>query len=283
MKKIKKYIKKLLTILKKPEMNYLPGNMAFNFVLALIPTLMVTVYLASLFSVSIDSVIIMLEDILPTKFASTVIDVISGQGFDKGIGLLNIIVLVVATNGTYTIITASDTLYKIKETDEIKKRIKSFFILLIIVFLFLFLMIVPLFGTKILELLKHFKIFDVLIDDLIMIFNLLKWPLSVFIVFFNIKFIYTFAPSERLKSSFTNMGAIFTTLVWTIATVIFGYYLEYFARYDVIYGNLSNFVMLMIWLYILSYVFILGIAINVTKYNDFKNKIEESVNNKDGI
>lgn len=277
MKKIKRYIKKLLTIIKKPEMNYLPGNMAFNLVLALIPILTITIFLASLFSVSLESVIDLLKEILPKKISSTVIDVISGRGFDKGLGLFNFIVLVVATNGTYSMITASDALYKIKEEDEIKKRIKSFFLLIIVVFLLLFLIIVPLFGTKILSLLYHFEIFDFIVDELIVIFNLLKWPISIFIIFFSIKFIYTFAPSNRLKSSFTNYGAIFTTVMWTLATLIFGYYLDYFARYDVIYGNLSTIVMLMIWLYMLSYVFIFGIAINVTKYNDFKNKIEEVV------
>lgn len=283
MKKIKKYIKKLLNIIKKPEMTYLPGNMAFNLVLALIPILMLTVYVASLFSVSIDSVITLLEDILPSKISSTVVDVISGRGFDKGLGFLNIITLIIATNGAYSIITSSDALYKVKDSDEIKKRIKSIFILFIIVFLFIFLILVPLFGEKILELLYSLKIFDKIIDNLLVIYNLLKWPLTGFIIFFNIKFIYTFAPSKTMRSSFTNYGAVFTTIMWMIATVIFGYYLNYFAKYDVIYGNLSTLVMLMVWLYVLSYVFVLGIAINVTKYNDFVDKIEESVNNKDGM
>ena len=283
MKRLKRYIKKLFNIIKKPEMNYLPGNMAFNLVLALIPILMLTVYIASLFSVSIDSVIHLLEDILPSKISSTVIEVISGRGFDKGLGFLNVITFIIATNGAYTIITTSDALYKVKESDEIKKRIKSVFILTIIVLLFIFLILVPLFGEKILGLLHSLKIFDKLIDELIFMFNLLKWPVTAFIIFFNIKFIYTFAPSKQMRSTFTNYGAIFTTIIWIIATVIFGYYLNYFARYDVIYGNLSTLVMLMVWLYVLSYVFVLGIAINVTKYNDFKDKIEESVNDNNGI
>ena len=283
MKRIKKYTKKLFNIIKKPEMNYLPGNMAYNLVLALIPILMITVYIASLFSVSIDSVVHLLEDILPSKISSTVIEVISCRGFDKGLGFLNIITLIIATNGAYTIITTSDALYKVKENDEIKKRIKSIFLLVIIVFLFLFLILVPLFGEKILELLQSLKMFNNIIDDLLNIFNLLKWPLTAFIIFFNIKFIYTFAPSKQMRSAFTNYGAIFTTILWIVATVIFGYYLNYFARYDVIYGNLSTLIMLMVWLYVLSYVFVLGIAINVTKYDDFKNKIEESVNDNNGI
>ena len=39
--------------------------------------------------------------------------------------------------------------------------------------------------------------------------------------------------------------------------------------YDSSYGNLSSIIILMMWLYIISYVFVLGIAINVTN-NDKK-------------
>lgn len=280
MKSIKRYVKKLLIIIRKNEMNYLPGNMAFNLVLALIPILMLTVYIASFFSVSIDSVIRLLEDILPSKISSTIIEVISGRGFDKGLGFLNLITLIIASNGAYSIITSCDALYKVKKTDEIKKRIKSLFILIIIVLLFLFLIIVPLFGEKILELLYNFKILKDIIDDLLIVFKFLKWPLTAFIIFFNIKFIYTFAPSKQIESIFTTKGSIFTTVIWIVATIIFGYYLNYFASYDVIYGNLSTLVMLMVWLYVLSYVFVLGIAINVNKYENYMNEREKIVNNK---
>ena len=66
----------------------------------------------------------------------------------------------------------------------------------------------------------------------------------------------------------TTYGSLFTTLIWTIATAIFSYYLHYFARYDIIYGNLSSIVMLMMWIYILAYVFVMGMAINTINYNN---------------
>ena len=85
------------------------------------------------------------------------------------------------------------------------------------------------------------------------------------------KLIYTIAPSKKIASSSTTYGAIFTTVIWTVATAVFSSYLKHFANYDVIYGNLSSIIILMMWLYIISYVFVMGIAINAVVYEE-RNK-----------
>lgn len=268
MQKFKKYIKKLLKILAKPEMSILPGNIAYFFVLALIPLLTIIILIASSFSISIDSVTSLVSSIFPEEIATTIIEVISGKGFDTNIGIFNIIAFVVATNGTYAIVTAANSLYNVKESDPIKDRIKSAIILIIIVILLLFLILVPILGEQILTLLKGIESLEKVIPQIIVFFNLLKWPLSFLIIYFNVKLIYTIAPSKEVKSSETSYGAFFTTVVWVIATAIFSYYVKYFASYDIIYGNLSTIIILMIWLFALSYIFVFGMAINTTKYHN---------------
>ena len=75
------------------------------------------------------------------------------------------------------------------------------------------------------------------------------------------------SPSHKIKSYTTTYGALLTTILWIVATYIFSYYLKHFARYDILYGNLSSLIILMIWVYLLCYIFVLGMAINSTKYN----------------
>ena len=41
--------------------------------------------------------------------------------------------------------------------------------------------------------------------------------------------------------------------------------LTYFARYDILYGNLSSIIIMLVWCYFLSYIFVLGMAINASK------------------
>ena len=264
-RKIKSYFKKLFKILEKPEMAILPSNIAFNIILAIIPLLTIIVLIASTFDISIDLVANLVKGIMPEQVSNIIIEVISGKGFDTKVGISNIIAFFLASNGTYAIINASDTLYKIENKDKIRKRVSSLIILIIIIMLLLFLIAVPLFGENIIYLMHQAKILDTYVDEITFIFNILKWPLTLFIIYFNIKLIYTIAPSKNVLSKETTMGALFTTIMWIISTAIFKFYLTYFARYDILYGNLSSIIIMLVWCYFLSYIFVLGMAINASK------------------
>lgn len=265
MQKIKRYLLKIIEILKKPEMSILPSNIAFNIILAIIPILTIIVLIASSFGISIDLVSNLIKGLMPEQVSEVIIDVISGKGFDSNIGISNIIAFFLASNGTYAIINASDALYKIENKDEIKKRVSSLVILIIILMLLLFMVIVPMFGENILNLMHQAKILEKYINEIIIIFNIFKWPLTLLIIYFNIKLIYTIAPSRNIKSKDTTIGAMFTTIMWIISTAVFKFYLTYFARYDILYGNLSSIIILFVWCYFLSYIFVLGMAINASR------------------
>lgn len=266
-KKVINYAKELIETLKKREMSILPANIAYYIVMALIPTLTIIVLIASSFSLSIDSLANLLSDILPEQVSSVIIEVISGKGFDSSVGIFNIVAFALATNGTYSIVLAANTLYKVNEVDTIKDHIRATLLLVLIVILFLFLIVVPIFGDNILTIIKNAKIFNNFMNEIIFIFNIIKWPFTFMITYFNIKLIYTIAPSRQIPSSSTTYGALFTTIIWSIATVIFKIYLNNFAKYDIIYGNLSSIIILLIWIYILSFIFVLGMAVNVHEYN----------------
>ena len=124
--------------------------------------------------------------------------------------------------------------------------------------------VVPMFGGKLLSLFGNNEI----VNNIKFIYDLVKWPITIFLIYVNLKMIYTIAPSIKINSKSTTSGALFTTIIWTITTAIFSYYLKYFANYSAIYGSLSNLIILMMWLYIISYVFVLGLAINVTNLNE---------------
>ena len=75
-------------------------------------------------------------------------------------------------------------------------------------------------------------------------------------------------------------GAVFTALGWILVTAIYSYYVSHFSNYDLFYGSLSNLIVMMIWIYILAYTFVVGIAINVETYErvvkitNYKTEIE---------
>lgn len=262
--RIKYYISRAYKTFNKLELRILPGNIAFFFVLALIPIISCLVMIASYFSVSMDWIVQFINNLIPNEASELIVNIIFEKGLDSSVGVFNIVALFVASNGTYAIITASNTLYQVKDSDSLKDRIRSFILLLILLLLLIFLILVPMFGGKVLSLFANNDI----VNNIKLIYDIVKWPMTIFLIYVNLKMIYTIAPSIKINSKSTTAGACFTTVIWTITTFIFSYYLKHFANYSAIYGSLSNLIILMMWLYIISYVFVLGLAINATNLNE---------------
>ena len=81
------------------------------------------------------------------------------------------------------------------------------------------------------------------------------------------------APDHRVPSKYVNKGAIFTTIGWVILTAIFSYYANNIANYDLLYGSLSSLVVMMIWIYVMAYILVIGIAINTNIYKVEKENL----------
>jgi membrane protein len=57
-------------------------------------------------------------------------------------------------------------------------------------------------------------------------------------------------------------GSALATVMWFVATVLFGIYVRRYAHYDVVYGSVGTAVALMIWLYLVSMVVLVGAEFN---------------------
>lgn len=261
---MKNKLKKILKILSLQELRILPSYLAYNFVLAIIPTFTIIILIASVFSISSDSVISFINNIIPNYIGNILTNIISSKNYSLSIGLLNIVTLYASSKGMYAVIESSNNLYKIKDRNITKDRLKSILILLIIIYSIIFLIIIPVLGGKLLSLLEKYNIIT---DSIIYIYHIFKWPITLLIIFISVILIYRIAPSVKLKFKDVLPGAVFTTIMWSIFTYIFSYYLTYFAKYDALYGGLSSITVLLIWIYFLSYILILGIIINTTLYN----------------
>lgn len=267
MDKIKKYLKKILKILSLKELSILPAYLAYSLVLAIIPMLTIIVVILGTFSISIDSVINIVNDLLPNYASDVIVKAISGENFDWSVGVLNVATFVIAANGMYAIVNASNNLYKLESDSQVKDRLRSLAILVIMILLLMFMIIVPMLGNKIIEIISTFNISKNIIDIVVLAYESLKWPITFILIFFAIKFIYIIAPSVKVKSEETTIGAFITTIGWVMFTAIFGCYINFFGRYDIIYGGLASIIILLIWFYVISFILILGIVINTMKYN----------------
>ena len=159
-------------------------------------------------------------------------------------------------------IITSNEIYKIKSDNVLRRRLKAIGMTSILVGIFLFLILVPVCGDTIFELIKKTSTNQTLTDTIYKIYQIIKYPISILVVYLNIKLLYVLAPDKKIRSQTTTKGAIFTTISWILATEIYTFYIGTFSSYDIFYGSISNIVILLLWIYILSYIFVLGMAIN---------------------
>lgn len=257
---------KIKELIIKPEMKILPGQLAFFLVLSIIPIIVLFGFICSTINISLSGVINGINNVLPQGISEILVPFINGEGLDVTLGFTMIIGFVLASNGPHSIIITSNTLYGIKHSSYLARHIKAFLLTILLVSLFVFNMIVLAFGNYIIHFIFDLEIFASVSSYIYQIFIWLKWPLGLLIVFITVKLIYTIAPDSRIPSRYNTRGSVFTTVLWSLVTIGYSYYVTNFNNYNVFYGSLTNIALLMLWIYILSYILVLGMAINVHDY-----------------
>ena len=279
MNQIKQYLKKLLQIIRREEMRILPGNLAFFLVLSLVPIISLIGLICSIFSISLVDITNWMSELIPKDVENLLLPFISGATNPGNLFWYFAIGFIMASNGAHSIIIASNTLYNIKSETYLKRRIKALFLTIVLISLFLFVLVFLAFGNTILKFILGLKIFASVAEQVYSIFILLKWPTAFLIIFLMVKVLYTMAPDSRISSKYVNKGALFTTIGWALITALYSYYANNMANYNLFYGGLSGLAVLMMWIYIISYIFVVGIAINTSSYHYLEeikvNKKEE--------
>jgi membrane protein len=75
--------------------------------------------------------------------------------------------------------------------------------------------------------------------------------------------LYRFAPCRaHAKWAWITPGSIFTSLMWLLLTLAFGFYVSKVANYAATYGSLAAVAGLLTWMYLSAYAFVFGAELN---------------------
>lgn len=91
----------------------------------------------------------------------------------------------------------------------------------------------------------------------------LRWPILAIIVVFALSLVYQYAPARETPAfRWVVLGAAVATFGWLIASWGFAIYVNNFAAYGEMYGSLSAVVILLFWLFITSFIILVGGELN---------------------
>lgn len=93
--------------------------------------------------------------------------------------------------------------------------------------------------------------------------RLIRWPAVLVVIAAGISLLYRYGPSrEKAKLRWLSWGATFSIVVWLISSILFSYYLENYANYNVTYGTLGALIGSMVWMWLSIVILIVGAKLN---------------------
>lgn len=248
------------------NLGLIASGIAFNAFLALFPLLMAVVlgYGIVASPQQVAQHISTLADVMPEQAAelvgSQLQNMVQSAGSATGLGLVLTLAIAIygAMRGASGIITGLNIVYDIEETRSFIWQTATALVItlgLILVFMVASLAI------------SLMSMIESLLPDLGGVghtaLKIAFWIGSAAAVSAVIAMIYAHAPSrDDPKWVWLTPGSIIATIIWVAATFAFSFYVSNFGNYNATYGALGAVIVFLTWLYLSSYILLLGAELN---------------------
>lgn len=91
----------------------------------------------------------------------------------------------------------------------------------------------------------------------------LRWPVLAILISGALGVLYKVAPArDNPKFRWVTWGAGIASILWILGSLIFTIYIDNFANYDKTYGSLAAVIIMLLWLFLTSFVVLIGAEIN---------------------
>lgn len=229
----------------------------------------------------LDSMLRVLSNIMPVQAMNLLKSVLAETMiFNHGrlLAIIGIITtLVLSTNGVAVVLKGLNRAYKVEETRSfIYTRILSFLMVFVnILVLFLTINIIIFGKVIIMFLVAHFNMSKGLAITILT----LRWPVAFLALYVMAFLSYYILPDLKGNESFKRKsslpGTVFFTTFWLAGSWGFSVYVNNLSTYNLVYGTIGAFFILMIWLYYTSILLLIGGEINSQVYNQLSQRSTE--------
>ncbi len=247
------------------NVSMLAGGVAYFAFLAVFPALIAAVTLYGLVAdpATVSAQVASLTGLLPREAQPLIADqltsIVTSNGSTLGIGLVVSVLAALwsASSGTSNLMAGVNLAYDETETRGFLKArgIALLLTLGAIVFVLVTLTLVAV-VPPVLDALQLGTVGTV-------IAQVVRWALLVLLVVVALAVIYRVAPDrEAPRFAWVSTGSLVAAALWIVGSVLFSLYVNNFGSYNKTYGALAGVVVLLLWLYLTSYIVLLGAEIN---------------------
>ncbi|MGI6747781.1 MAG: YihY/virulence factor BrkB family protein [Anaerovoracaceae bacterium] len=259
-----------LMVIKRMSEPYYQGvaaELAFFFLLSLVPIVIILGEMLGLFSISM----VFVRNLISEYVSPEIFDSLSEYLTYTPSGVISIAFLIfalwAASKAQYSMMRITNysfTGHPYGGRSYFRERLRAIKTIVITLFTISFGLLVLVYGEILINILtayvnKYMDI-DFVFDN---VWFVLRWPVATLLFFLMISYNYYVLPSERIPFKKILPGSIVASAGILLATSIYSYYASVFANYDLLYGSLAAIVALLFWFYIFGYILVIGIQVNV--------------------
>lgn len=238
------------------------------FVFTLIPFLPIEGFQPALFE-------LMREILPPTSFEatrSTINDILTVQRGDL-LGLTVIAALIFATNGTLALIANfTQSVYNIGHRNFWSQYLAAFVLTAVLSFL-LISGIAFLVTTEGLLVALFYK------GNIGAEWKLLiawRYAILIGLILLSVSLVFKYGPASKAPWRLISPGAVLATFLVVLSSVVFGFYVSHFARYNQLYGSIGTLLIIQLWIYINAMGLIVGYELNASVAQAQKVQLDDS-------
>ncbi len=97
---------------------------------------------------------------------------------------------------------------------------------------------------------------------ILLLWGAIRWSIAILTSIAVIELIYHNAVPRTQPWHTVLPGAVLSTAMWLLSSALFGWYLQHYTDYSVIYGSLGVGIALLVWMYLISLVVLIGAEFN---------------------
>lgn len=90
----------------------------------------------------------------------------------------------------------------------------------------------------------------------------IRWGVFFVLIWVLLSLMYNWLPDKRLKFRWVLPGTLVVVLLWIVMSLGYSFYASHFSHYSETYGSLGAVILLMLYLYILSFALLIGGVVN---------------------
>lgn len=278
---VRRFFHTLFTRVKDSDINNSAVIVTYYLLLSLFPLIIAIGNILPFFNINPATVLPYLKEMVPAAVYSLIESTISNLLKNADGGLLSISAIATIWAASKSVNALQLSLNKIygveNRVNAIVSRLFSFGMIFFLLVAIAASLLVFGLGQATLDYVNQFFTIP---DDFTTYFVTLKWPVTIFILFFMMSVIYYFIPNAKVSIRYVFPGAIFTTTGWMLLTQAFGLYVKYFSKSMSSYGVIGSVMIFIIWLNFAATLILIGGIINAVLEEFLTGKIRQ---NKAGI